>query len=312
MTNSRYDPFTPGRYPVGVRHLRLRDAARDREFPAEIRVPAKSGPYPLVVYSHSSGGNRQSATFLNTHLASHGYAVAALDHSELVAPELARTESASTEQRAARIAAIVAARVPDVRFLIDYVAAQPEFDVNRTGLVGHSFGGWTVLAAANADARVAGVVAHAPGGATAPQPGVLPLTLSFDASRTVPTLYLAAELDVPIPPAAVRDVFDRTPWPKQMVTLQRADHQHFVDDVEGTHDAVRIASLPDEAAWMVAATRPMTELCSGVQAHAFVRALTLAHLDATLRANPDAAEFLADGLGDRLAAHGVAAVVADS
>ncbi len=36
-------------------------------------------------------------------------------------------------------------------------------DPERVGRVGHSFGGWTVLAAPDGDPRVRAVVAHAPG-----------------------------------------------------------------------------------------------------------------------------------------------------
>jgi predicted dienelactone hydrolase len=90
MNRSAYDPFAVGPYPVGVRPFLLTDTARDRLFPAEVRYPGRPGPHPLVLYSHRSGGHRRSATFLSTHLASHGYAVAALDHSEVVVPELAR------------------------------------------------------------------------------------------------------------------------------------------------------------------------------------------------------------------------------
>jgi len=114
---------------------------------------------------------------------------------------------------------------------------------------------------------------------------------------------------VPTPPAAARNVFDRTPGTKRIATLRRADHQHFVDDVEGAHEAVRTMAPPPEGAWMVAATRPMTELCDGDTAHAFVRALTLAHLDATLRANPAAARFFAGDLSAELAARGIDAEV---
>jgi hypothetical protein len=70
-----------------------------------------------------------------------------------------------------------------------------------------------------------------------------------------------------------------------MVTLRRADHQHFIDDVEGEHGTARSMELPAGAAWMQAAMRPMTELCTGEQAHIFVRGLTLAHLDAVLCAD---------------------------
>ena len=136
--------------------------------------PAQPGnAHPLIVYSHSSGGHRRSATFLATHLASHGYVVAAMDHSERVASELGRREGENTE-RAARIDAVIASRVPDIRFLLDYLLGETgtgiALDASRIGLVGHSFGGWTVLATAEVEPRVRSVVAMVPGGGSRPRP----------------------------------------------------------------------------------------------------------------------------------------------
>jgi dienelactone hydrolase len=313
MDSGGYDPFARGPFPVGVREFSVRDAARDRVLPAEVRSPGRPGPHPLVVYSHHSGGHRRSATFLSTHLASHGYAVATLDHSEVAVPELARPggDGAETaERRAARIAEIVASRVPDLELVLDHLLTGKmgvACDADRVGLVGHSLGGWTVLATTGVDPRVRAVVAHAPGGATRPRPGVLQLPLTFDWGRDVPTLYLAAENDMPIPPDAVRDVRDRTPGTSRLVVLRRADHQHFLDDVEGAHETARTMPLPPEAAYLQAEALPMTELCNGDQAHTFVRGLTLAHLDATLRDDPAAARFLAGDLEAELAARGVEA-----
>src|SRR5213593_701815 len=114
-----YDPFARGGFPVGVRTISAVDAARDRPFPCEIWYPAsvehagrdtapttqdvftglgetrrsqwavrnaaaQAGTYPLILFSHSSGGDRRQSAFLCTHLSSHGYLVAALDHSERV------------------------------------------------------------------------------------------------------------------------------------------------------------------------------------------------------------------------------------
>jgi len=67
-------------------------------------------------------------------------------------------------------------------------------------------------------------------------------------------------------------------------------------------------TLPGEAAWIPAAMRPMSELCSGEQAHLFVRGLTLAHLDAALKRTQAAEEFLAVHAEAELAARGVEAV----
>src|SRR5882757_2856048 len=98
-----YDPFVPGTFPVGVRTIHAQDTVRDRLFPCEIWYPeAQPGTYPLIVFSHPSGYHRRIATYLCTHLSSHGYVVAAMDHSEVVAPELARKEGETAGQRAAR------------------------------------------------------------------------------------------------------------------------------------------------------------------------------------------------------------------
>jgi hypothetical protein len=153
------------------------------------------------------------------------------------------------------------------------------------------------------------VVALAPGGSSNPKPGILPLKLTFAWGRDVPTLYLAAENDVPIPLAGVYELFDRTPSSKRMFILRRADHQHFIDNVEEAHEAVRATTLPAEAAWIPAAMRPIVELSSGEQAHTFVRGLTLAHFDSTLCQIEAADRFLSYAVEPGLAARGVEAFV---
>ena len=123
MTGERgrdgYDPFARGPCPVGVRTIQARDAGRDRSFSCEIWYPAPArhggqdvpGPCPLIIYSHPSGAHRRAATFLCTHLSSHGYVVAALDH----------REDETAEQK-------IASRVPDVRFLLDRLIDGPAWD----------------------------------------------------------------------------------------------------------------------------------------------------------------------------------------
>jgi predicted dienelactone hydrolase len=191
-----YNPFARGAFSVGVRTVDLRDAVRARTFPCEIWYPALlgrqkgdrchaadgqnspdetrdaeacAGVYPLIGFSHGSGGDRRQSSFLCAHIASHGYVVGALDHSELVTPELARRPQ-TAEQRSFIIHAKIESRVPDVRFLLDQMLASDHLglgvniDHQRIGLVGHSFGGWTALAAPNSEPRVKAVVALAPGG----------------------------------------------------------------------------------------------------------------------------------------------------
>ena len=347
-----YDPFVRGRFPVGVRTVEAFDAARRRQFACEIWYPAaaqhagqdfapdtrdffdvplggapqsqtavrdavaESGTYPLIIFSHHSGGGRRAATFLCTHLSSHGYIVAALDHSEIVAAELARKKGVETEEeKLARWEAMIASRVPDVRFLLDQLLGGAAWDSEakpdpaRIGIVGHSFGGWTALATPDSETRVRAVVALAPGGSSRPKPGILPVKLAFAWGRDVPTLYLVAEDDASLPLAGMYEIYERTPAAKQLVVLRRADHMHFMDNVEAMHEAVRTMPWGGELAWLPKEMRPIAELCSGAQAHLFVRGLTLCHMDAILKRREAARQFLDGDVEAALAARGVEAFV---
>jgi dienelactone hydrolase len=350
----KYDPFVRGPYPVGVRTIQIRDNARNRRFPCEFWYPATAshagldldpatqdtfsapasdaplrqcavrdaapqpGTYSLVLFSHHSGGHRRASTFLTTHLASHGYIAAALDHSEVVAPELQRKDGETAEQTAARIRGFISSRVPDIRFLLDQLLAgnswrqevrwqEIRIDPPRVGIIGHSAGGWTALAAPDTEPRVRAVVALAPGGASDPRPGILPVTLDFAWGRDVPTLYLVAENDVPLPLSGMYELFDRTPATKQMFILHRADHLHFVDNVEQQHENFRATQFPPAYSWMQREMKPIAELCSGEYAHSFTCALALAHMDAFLKQKDAARLFLSGDVVAELAARSIVA-----
>jgi dienelactone hydrolase len=346
-----YDPFVRGRFPVGVRTIRALDMARNREFPCEIWYPAatqhagqdldpktqdhftprlngaeqkqlavrdaaaRPGVYPLIIFSHHSGGHRRTSTFVCTHLSSHGYVVAALDHSEVIAPELERSSDEDEEHKKARWLAVIESRVPDVRFLLDHMLhsnsrhPQVELDPSRIGIVGHSFGAWTALATPEIDLRIRAVVALAPGGTSNPRPGILPVKLTFQWDREVPALYLVAENDVPLPLAGMYELFERAPDPRQMVILRRADHLHFVDNVAHEHEAFRTMPMPTEVAQMQKEMRPIAELCSGEQAHLWVRGITLAHMDAFLGDLHEAQQFLHGDVEGEMKKRGVEVIL---
>jgi dienelactone hydrolase len=300
-------PETQDSFPVpAAPPWRPRDTTRNQT--AVRNAAAEPGSYPLIIFSHHSGGHRRAATFLHTHLSSHGYIVAALDHSEIIAKELAYRSGETPEQLNARADAWVSNRVPDVRFLLDQLLtdAGAHVDPNRIGITGHSFGGWTALAAPEVESRIRAVVALAPAGSSDPKPGVIRAKLTFRWGRDVPTLYLVAENDVPLPLAGMYELFERTPATKQMVILRRADHLHFLDQVEEEHENGRKMLLErKELAWMGEEMRPIAELCSGEQAHLFVRGLTLCHMDAALKQREEARRFLASDLEAELAVRGV-------
>jgi dienelactone hydrolase len=224
---------------------------------------------------------------------------------------LARRDGETPEQKAARIDAVIANRVPDMRFLLDHLfgtaawKSEAHLDPTRIGIVGHSFGGWTALATPEIEPRIRAIVALAPAGSSRPRPGILPVKLTFDWGRDVPTLYLVAENDISVPLAGMHELLERTPGTKQLITLRRADHAHFVDNVEEAHESVRKMPWTGELAWIAEEMRPIAEFCSREEAHLFARGLTLCHMEAILKEKKEARRFLAGNIEAELAARGV-------
>lgn len=100
-----------------------------------------SGQYPLVLLSHGYGGTWRNQSWLAVELASHGYIVAAPNH-----------PGTTALNRDAQQAAALWARPNDLSRVIDAVTADAALagEVNRQKIaaIGHSLGGWTVLALA--------------------------------------------------------------------------------------------------------------------------------------------------------------------
>jgi dienelactone hydrolase len=269
-----YDPFARGTFAVVTGSGEVVDRARGgRRLPYELWRPGTGSDLrPLVVYSHASYGHRRQASFFLTHLASHGYVAAALDHVGNTAADLAARAGASPrspEELDAYVAQIIDDRVPDVVALMDTIlsGAVNLIDPARIATVGWSFGGWAALATPERDARVRAVMAMSPAGSARPLPGIIPARLTFAWRAPAETLVLAAERDRFTPLEGIRELFSRAPEPKRLFVLRGADHEHFADDV--------------------GPSGPSPE-----QAHAFTRSLGLAHLDAALRGDPAARTWI--------------------
>lgn len=356
-----YDPFARGPHAVGVRTLDAVDRTRaDRPLPIEVWYPADgrhagedvaaatrdsyelmpgfprpwqeavrdaapgSGSSPFIAFSHGFGGHRRQSTFLCTHLASHGYVVAAVDHSgntmlDVVQAMLALQSGTPPPDTGALLSEFVAKRPGDADFLIARVVdGAPDdlaalIDAARIGIAGHSFGGWTALTATARNRRIGAVVALAPaGGAGSLGDAFLRETLELGWGRDVPALFLVADRDALLPLASQRDILARTAGPKRMVALGNSDHLHFCDRIEEVHEMFRLMPPPGEFAHVAQNVAPISELCPPEQAYAFVRGLTLAHFDAALKANEGAARLLSDGLSQTLAARGITAALVAS
>ena len=102
-------------------------------------MPCREGNLSTCFVFAPRGGHRRAATFLCTHLCSHVNLVAALDHSGIVAPELRRQVGETEQQKLARWDSMIASRVPDLRFLLEYCLESTEatlhlnIDLSRIG-----------------------------------------------------------------------------------------------------------------------------------------------------------------------------------
>jgi len=255
----------PGPYGVGEISLALVDASRptmpngsfpgapDRNLPTVVWYPtapdaggpdaalASDGrPFPLVVFGHALGSYDTQSTFLTTHLASHGYIVAAptFPLSSLGAPGGATV-------------ADVPAQVGDVSFVIDTLLgfssdAGNRFaggvDADRIGLTGHSGGALTTLVttydARLREPRIKAAVPFAPP-ACFFQPGY------FDAAP-VPLLILQGDHDLLVHGANdAEDVFARANPPKALLLIHGGNHAGFADVGAALDDAAICALFPD-------------------------------------------------------------------
>ena len=141
------------------------------------------GTFPLLIFSHGNGGMRSQNTFWCDHMASHGYIVAAVDHTRNACATSYKGQVIPYDLEGRSQAAVD--RPKDVSFLIDQMAemnanAQSPFhghiDMDHIGVAGHSFGGFTSMAAITQDPRI---------DAIAPMAAVVP---EYTASSSRPLL----------------------------------------------------------------------------------------------------------------------------
>lgn len=307
-----------------------RDHYRSLPFAPEVSqdavrgATAADGVRPLILFSHGFGGERRQTTHLCTHWASHGYAVAAMDHvgnTTLDMMQLATGEGGALDPTD-MIERFVDDRPKDASFVLDRMLAGDgpvPIDAARVGMSGHSFGGWTTLMTAGKDERIRAALPLAPAGGRSENapPGVaneLADALEIGWEREVPTLYLVADLDSILPLEGMRDLIARTPEPRRGVVLLDSDHFHFCDRVEQTHDMFKLAgpmmagggSMNPDMQAMIEGMKSSAELCSGAHAYQLLQGLGLAHMDACLAGHPEAKALLERDLEQVMGERGVA------
>jgi predicted dienelactone hydrolase len=184
----------------------------------------RDGVFPLLLFSHGNGGMRSQSPFWCEHLASHGYIVVAPDHTGNCAATAIDGNLVVFDESKRKQAA--EDRPKDISFLIDVMdrlnkGGDSRFlgriDLDRIGMAGHSFGGYTSTWVADADPRVKAI---------APIAGV-------GESRTntaIPVMFVVATEDCTIKAQGndrIRRFYEESTGPRYLVEFKNGGHYSF-------------------------------------------------------------------------------------
>lgn len=248
---------------------------------AVAEAPIADGSFPLIVYSHGSGGQKFIASFMTEALAAKGFVVVAANHTGDTAIDRVANTQAIPDQNDLN-------RPADVSRLIDDMLARSKatgdvfsgrVDANRIGVVGHSYGGYTAVATTSGhttplgsvtpDPRVKAIVTHAP--------YTLRLTPAELAADKVPTMLIAGTKDITTPTATNAMVaFESITGPPVILAqITGAAHQSFTDVCTYLD---QIPKLPDAPAFVVSVVQAQAKEGCGPDFIDYARGLELINI----------------------------------
>jgi pimeloyl-ACP methyl ester carboxylesterase len=218
-----------------------RDERRSRDVPVHIYMPGGAGgPFPIVIFSHGIGEDRDSYAYIGRALASNGFIAVHLTHSGTDKAVLSR--GYWKLYRATKNPENWRNRPLDVSFVIDRLIARGDVDASRIAVAGHSAGAFTAFAVAGVqgangekmrDERVRVIVPM-----SMPRiPG-----LSYDDTR-IPALNITGTCDSSIiyrtRPEHRRIPFQESHAPHQyLATIDGVNHNTFSNAEDRHHELI--------------------------------------------------------------------------
>jgi predicted dienelactone hydrolase len=273
----------------------MHDAARDRDIPLRVYLPANTAPAPVILFSHGLGGSRAGSAFLGEHWAACGYVALFLQHpgsDESVWKDKPTRDRMRAMKKAASLENFLlrAQDVPAVLNQLEVWNADKtnqlagRLDLKKVGMSGHSFGAVTTEAVSGqrlpvggqkfTDPRIKAALVLSPS-----TPHVGSAAKAFGAVK-IPWLLMTDTKDLaPVGNADLKSRLSVYPAlhgaPKYELVLHNAEHSVFTDRaLPGDHEPRN----PNH--------------------HRVILALSTAFWDAYLRGDADALAWL-NGSGPR-------------
>jgi predicted dienelactone hydrolase len=153
--------------PQGIeteKGLVIRDAARKKDLPCTVHYPKEGGPFPVILFSHGFGGDRNAFAPVGRHWASCGYVVIHPTHSDGLGRRVGSINGGDAQMNNTRSRfgglmrglndpKAIGDRVADLIAVLDDLDRLPKsvpglrgkIDTKRIGVGGHSFGAYTTM-----------------------------------------------------------------------------------------------------------------------------------------------------------------------
>jgi len=244
-----YDPLAVDtNVPPKIVDLTVHDAARNRDIPIRVYLPASTSPVPVVLFSHGLGGTREGSAFLGQDWAERGYVAVFLQHpgsDDSVWKGKSMLDGMADMEAAASLQNFLL-RVKDVPVVLDQLAlwnadqSSPlagRMNLKKVGMSGHSFGAVTTEAVSEetfpaggqpfTDPRIKAAIAFSP---SAPKMGSPARAFG---SVKIPWMLMTGTKDTsPIGNTSAESrlaVYDNLKETKYEVVLNNAEHSVFTD-----------------------------------------------------------------------------------